>query len=512
MNLHLKEALLGLAFTGSIFIASAQQKDERLFVNLGSNVNTTAIEINPHISADGKTLYFIRDGHEQNENSQDIWYAELGEDGKWKPAQRAVNTLNASEANSVVSVSPDGNRLMVKGDYRRGKLHDKGYSFSQLTKTGWNAPKAIKIEHYSALDKGLYDGACTSADEKVLIFSMCSTHKGTDNDLYVSVKKEDGSYTHPQVLGANINTKGSMDFSPFLASDNHTLYFASDRPGGLGLTDIYKTTRLDDSFLNWSDPVNMGPKINSAGKEGYYTLDAKGTHAYMVSDVNSIGLADIVTIVLEEEHKPKPVVLLRGNVFDVKTKKAIDARIEYHEYPVDTVRGATNTDHETGTYSIIFPYEEKYIISARAHGYVTSFDTISFPVQNQYSEVVRDFQLTPIIKGEKVVLKHVNFETNKAILDTTSFIELDKVAEFLIENPEVKIMIGGHTDNAGVADKNLKLSDARAKTVMNYLLTKNVKADRLTSKGFGQTQPIVANDSPERMRTNRRVEFTITEE
>ena len=109
-------------------------------------------------------------------------------------------------------------------------------------------------------------------------------------------------------------------------------------------------------------------------------------------------------------------------------------------------------------------------------------------------------------------MKHVNFETNKAILEEASYVELNKTAEFLIENPEVKIMIGGHTDNAGQPDKNMKLSDARAKAVMDYLLTKSINADRLTSKGFGQNQPIVANDTPEHMRTNRRVEFTITEE
>ena len=208
----------------------------------------------------------------------------------------------------------------------------------------------------------MYNGACISADEKVLFFSLCTTHQGTDNDIYVSFKKEDGSYTAPVILGSNINFKGNMEFAPFLASDNQTLYFASDRPGGLGLTDIYKTTRLDDSYQKWSDPVNLGPKINSAGRDAYYTLDAKGTNAYMVSDVNSIGLADIVMIALAEEHKPKPVVLLKGKVFDAKTNKAIAGQIEYHEYPVDTVKGGTNTDHESGTYTIIFPYEDKFVI------------------------------------------------------------------------------------------------------------------------------------------------------
>jgi outer membrane protein OmpA-like peptidoglycan-associated protein len=152
------------------------------------------------------------------------------------------------------------------------------------------------------------------------------------------------------------------------------------------------------------------------------------------------------------------------------------------------------------------------VVTAHAHGYVTSFDTLSLHHEGEYTEMMINYYLTPIVKGEKVVLKHVNFETNSAILQPESFVELDKVAKFLSENPEVKILIGGHTDNQGTPEKNLTLSDNRAKSVMNYLISKGINAERLQSKGFGQTQPMADNSSEENKHLNRRVEFTITEE
>ncbi len=512
MNKTFKISCLSLLFSAFVNLGFAQN-DERQLVNLGANVNTEAVDLNPHITADGKELFFVRENYSGNKNDQDIWVSELGADGKWQLATRLQKPLNTSPSNSIVSVSADGNRVMIKGVYKKGKLHEKGYSIAQRTKEGWTVPEAIKILNYPHLDKGDFNNACISTDEKVIIFSLCPKEGVMDNDLYVSFKKEDGTYSEPILLGDSVNTKDVMEFAPFLASDNKTLYFSSDRAGGFGGTDIYKTVRKDDSWQKWTRPVNLGPKVNGPSRDGYYTLDAKGENAYMVSDKNSIGKADIVMIKLAEEHKPDPVVLLSGHVYDVKTTKKIDAKIVYHTYPKANVKGATDTDHETGKYSVILPFGEKFIIEAHAHAYVAVFDTVSFVKDgtSEYTESTKDFYLTPIVKGEKVVLKHVNFETNSAILDSSSFLELDKVAEFLIENPEVKIMIGGHTDNAGQADKNLTLSGARAKTMKDYIQSKGISADRLESKGFGQTQPIVSNTTPANMRTNRRVEFTITE-
>jgi OmpA-OmpF porin, OOP family len=209
------------------------------------------------------------------------------------------------------------------------------------------------------------------------------------------------------------------------------------------------------------------------------------------------------------------VVLIKGALYDAKTKNPIDGFIEYHEFneAIVKAKGKEHSDPSSGKYTVIFPYGEKFAISAHSDAHVASYDTISFEENgSEYQEIIRDFYLTPIIKGEKVVLNHVNFETNSAVFELTSFHELNKVAEFLLQNEEVEIMIGGHTDNAGTPEHNKKLSDARAKAVMDYLLSKGISENRVSAKGFGEDQPVAPNDNPENMRKNRRVEFTIIKE
>lgn len=511
--LNLKTLTLGaVILTSQNLFAQQEVEDTRNLVNLGPNVNSTAIEIHPLISADGKSLFYVREDYEDNSNFQDIWISELDENGKWQPAKKLKGPLNSIESNSVLAVSPDGKKLIIQGFFKKGKFHGKGCSITRLTQDGWSTPEGIEIEHYTHLDKGKYNDVAISNDHKVMIFSFSQHYESLDNDLYISFRKEDGTYTKPEPLPSNINVKGHMEFAPFLASDNKTLYFASDRPGGLGETDIYKTQRTDDTWMKWSDPVNMGKKINGPGRDGYYALDSRGTHAYMVSDKNSIGLADIVMVELEQEHRPDPVVLVKGKTFDAKTNKPIEAIIEFHDYPVDSVNGEANTDHASGSYTITFPYDEKYVITAHAHGYVSSFDTISFQNRGEHMEIIKDYYLTPIVKGEVVVLKHVNFASNSAILEPESYVELDKTYRFLHQNPEVKILIGGHTDNSGTPETNLTLSDNRAKAVRAYLISKGIDPERMEAEGYGQTKPVAPNDTPENMRLNRRVEFTITQE
>lgn len=492
---------------------SQAQTDTRKFTNLGPNINSTSKEINPHVSADGKTLFYVREGHADNKNFQDIWVSEQDEKGKWKPAYRLEKPLNEATSNSVISVSINGSELLIRGFYKNGKLHGTGYSTTKRTTEGWTIPQGVVIDHHHNLDKGKYNNACLSNDDKIMIFSFCTEVDGMDNDIFISFRKPTGTYTEPKKL--SISAKGNMDFAPFLASDNKTLYFSSDRPGGLGETDIYKCERLDSTWLNWSAPENLGPKFNGPGRDGYFVLDARGTHAYMVSDLNAIGASDIVMIELEEKQKPKPVVLVRGTIYDAKTKKPIAGYTEYHEYPEDTVSGKIDTDPNNGQYTIIFPYGEKYVISAHAHGYVAAFDTLSLKLSGEYQEIVRDYYLTPIEIGSVVVLNHVNFATDSWVLEDESFPELDKVVTFMVQNPEVEIMIGGHTDNDGTPEHNQELSDNRARVVMEYILERAngaITPARITAKGFGQNQPIVPNTTPENKRKNRRVEFTIVKD
>jgi outer membrane protein OmpA-like peptidoglycan-associated protein len=254
----------------------------------------------------------------------------------------------------------------------------------------------------------------------------------------------------------------------------------------------------------------LGPHVNTASKDAYYVTDAKGEYAYMVSDLNSYGSADIISFKLKEENKPKPVALYDGKIYNSKTKEVIlDATIEYKIYPDESEEGVAHTDHETGQYKIILPFGHSYSIDVFAPGFVPDYDTISISTKNEYVEITRDYYLTPIEVGQSIKLNHIYFETSKFDLLAESYYELDKVVKLLHENPTMKIEIDGHTDNVGNAEKNQVLSSNRATAVMNYIISKGVSADRISAKGYGITKPMVGNDTPENRKLNRRVEFTI---
>jgi len=507
----MKKVIFSVLFLASHALFAQEPNELYLHQNLGENINSKSTELTPRISADGKMMFYVRDGHPDNKNPQDIWHSEKDSLGNWSPAVRADDKINQLTANCVWSVNADGKSLMIRGAYDKGKSIGKGFSLTRLTKEGWTDPQMLVIKDLAKVNLGENDGAYLSIDGNAIVFTMCDKKKCNLYDLFVSTKLPDGTFTKPVKLSTTVNSTDFNEFAPFLAADNKTLYFSSDRPGGIGLTDVYKTERVSDtSWLEWSAPLNMGPHVNTTSKDAYYVTDAKGEYAYMVSDLNSYGSADIISFKLKEENKPKPVALYDGKIYNAKTKEVIlDATIEYKIYPDESEEGVAHTDHETGQYKIILPFGHSYSIDVFAPGFVLDYDTISVSNKNEYVEITRDYYLTPIEVGQSIKLNHIYFETSKFDLLAESYYELDKVVKLLHENPTMKIEIDGHTDNVGNADKNLILSQNRAKAVMDYIVSKSIAADRITYKGFGMTKHIVENDTPENRKLNRRVEFTI---
>lgn len=483
--------------------------------NLGENINSKYSEINPIISPDGKTLYYVRCNHPLNtfgeENSQDIWFSNIGEKGKFSLAAKMSLPFNTEQYNGIINVTPDGNSLLIRGAYSGGKYFGNGYSFSYRTTTGWSLPEKIKIKGYATMDVGLTNSACLSNDGKTLIISLSETFQSMDNDLYVSFMTDGDKWSKPMNLGKQLNSD-STEASPFLASDGVTLYFASNRKGGYGSSDIYMAKRLDDTWKNWSEPKNLGNSINSEGGEIYYSLDAAGKYAYIVSDKNSIGERDIVKILLGEEQKPDPVVLVYGNVYNKKTGEPIEAAITYDKLGEKSeLAGLARSNPDSGAYKIILPIGQLYGFSADKRGFMTVSDNIDTREITEYTEIKRDLYLVPIEIGQTVRLQNIFFDFAKADLRPESFPELDRVLKLLNENPSMKIEISGHTDSDGSDELNRKLSDNRAVSVMNYLTSKKIATNRIIAKGYGETKPIVPNDTDENKQLNRRVEFTVLE-
>jgi len=493
-------------------IADVSFKGEKK--NIGGNINTSTTELAPIISPDGKTLFFGRGYHPDNFNGSndeaDIWYSELQPDGTWSKAKNIGPPLNNKGVNVVVNVMPDGNTLFLEGLYNSDGTFrsDQGISISHKTEKGWAVPTPVRIDNF--YNKNIYETYFFTSDQSVLLMSIERDDSFGDKDLYISFRKQDGSYTEPKNMGAVINTFAD-EGTPFMAPDGRTLYFSSDGHRGYGSNDIFMSKRLDNSWLRWSKPKNLGPSINTGDWDTYLSLSARGDTAFLVSTSNSYGNEDIFIIAISEEMQPDPVVLVFGKVLDEKTKKPIGANISYQDLATGKEVGIAQSDPKTGDYKIVLPYGKLYAFRAEAKDYIARNENLDLKKKNQYVEIKRDLFLTKMAVGEVVILNNVFFEQANAILISTSYPELDRIVKIMKDNPKMKIELMGHTDNRGNAEELMKLSEERVKTVKDYMVKKGINENRIKTSAFGGTKTIHKNDSEEERSKNRRVEFKILE-
>lgn len=486
--------------------------------NMGAVVNTDLNELRPTISADGNLLFFIRENHPHNtnynavRNSQDIWFSMRDETGTWSEAVHLGYPLNTALYNSVFWISPDNNRILIRGAFVNGDYAGTGVSLCYLQEDGyWSKPEGLMIKNYWKYDRGVRSGATMTHDGKALLLYLTPEKGGFLNDIYVSFHQSDGTWSEPKSLGKKINLEKYDEMTPYLAADGETLYFSSDRPGGLGDNDIWMTKRLDKTWQKWSDPVNLGAPINTPDWDAFFTLDAGGEYAYLTNIENGFGESDIVKVKLLEKERPKPIVMVTGNVYNAKTKQPLAASLIYETLPDGAEAGNGISSAIDGSFKIVLPYDKNYLIRATADKFFAQSENLNLDslVKVGYKEIHKDLYLVPIEIGQVVRLNNVFFDFDKWDLRPESFVELDRVVKLLQENPAIEIEMSAHTDSYGSDEYNFKLSDNRARSVMEYILSKGIAPNRIVSHGYGETVPVAENDTPENRQLNRRVEFKI---
>ena len=275
--------------------------------NIGKNVNSIYEELHPVVAPDGQTLYVTRKGHPDNIGrlkKDDAWVSYRQKDGTWGKVERLGVPINNEENNQVISISPDNNTLLLGGSSGA-----KGGGISMVHRQAdgtWGTPEEIIIDNFYTQNS--VGSIHLSASKNILLTSLERKDTKGHLDLYVSFRKSNGNFSEPQNLGAVVNT-AYEDGTPFLAADGKTLYFCSAGHGGYGATDIFMTKRLDDTWTNWTLPLNLGPEINTRYWEGHYTMTAEGNSAYLVSSQGEghIGRDDI--------YKVTPLYLLVQNPF-----------------------------------------------------------------------------------------------------------------------------------------------------------------------------------------------------
>lgn len=483
---------------------------------LSNNVNSPYTEFKPLLAPDGRTLYFSRKNHPDNiggvEDGEDIWYSEMDSTGEWKEAVNMGRPLNNEKPNYICSVTPDGNSVvLLLGNQYDENNPDKmlaGVSISSKEGDEWTPPFNLLIENdYNYNEKANY---FLANNRQVLMLSVERDDSYGARDLYVSFFKEDSTWTEPLNLGKQLNTAGD-DASPFLAADDKTLYYSTNGLGGFGGQDIYVSKRLDDTWINWSEPQNLGPDINSPKEDLFFNIPLTGNYAYYTQEVGEDN-SDIFKVELPLKIMPSDVIVIRGTLLDKETGEPIEAKIIYEKLPEGITVGITKSHKKTGKYEIVLPKGYQYGYRAEVEGYLPINENINL-IGDEFEgdELSANLYMVPTNVASVITLNNIFFDFDKAVLKSESYPELDRLTTYLQKNTSVKIEISGYTDSTGPDAYNMGLSERRAKAVVKYLVSNNIAGNRVEVKWFGEASPVEPNTTVTGRRANRRVEFKILE-
>ncbi len=410
--------------------------------NLGYWLNTRFDETKPIISPDGNTLYFGRRFYPGNRGGtsdiQDI-YISKKINGEWGRPINIGSPINTANPNGATSVTADGNRLFLINEYFPNGTFNNGFSYSDRINGVWQQPTNIKIANYR--NENSYLDFALSVNGDVIILAIETANTVGDQDLYVSFYQGNDVWTEPKNLGFLVNST-KAEFSPYLAPDGRTLYFASEGHKGFGKSDIFYTKRLDDSWEVWSEPQNLGPDLNTADFDAYFTIPANSNKGFVVSMEGSIGgLRDIYEVQIKPEFLPDPIVTLEGIVTDAETGLPISAEINIQSPNEKSIRNALVSSPDKGGFQAILVQQANYSLDIFADGY-RPFKLPLGPYQSEVDTILRqDFKLIPIKSSLPVTMAGslaINDEMTKQPIsgakatltiidenDSTSIIQLD---------------------------------------------------------------------------------------
>ena len=468
--------------------------------NMGDSINSPASEYFPTVSIQDSLFLFMR---RLNLSREDFYTSSMGVNG-FSAAVPLSDTLNFAAKKGSMSLSADLQTLYYAADYA-----EQGYGRYDIYKVqrspwGWSKPKNLGQN----INSDFWDSAPSIAPDGNSIYFASNRPDGYGGiDIYVSYKNEKGFWEEAINLGPCINTKGD-DQTPFIHADNQSLYFSSNGHAGFGESDIYVSRKKIDG--NWTTPMNLGYPINTYGNEGSIAVASNGANAYIASDrADSRGELDIYKITLAEKTRAYKTWFIKGQIVDAKTKKTLAAELQI----VDPASGYPIMEmliDSMGQFLLALPYFDSLglKINSPGHDYLSSIlpiDSVKIMAGKTF-----DFALTPIEKLFTKTFNQVYFETNAAVLQAISSVELDALVRYLKNTLNAQILIEGHTDNTGTSAQNNLLSLQRANAIANYLQQKGITANRIQSKGLGSSMPIADNNTAAGRAKNRRTSFTIT--
>jgi outer membrane protein OmpA-like peptidoglycan-associated protein/tetratricopeptide (TPR) repeat protein len=467
--------------------------------NLGDSINSSVSEYFPAITIEGNKMIYTRrvDGKDED------FYESNFINDKWSKAKPLPGKVNTNLNEGAQCISQDGQWIIFTGcNYPEGQGSCDLY-ISFKTKTGWSEAENLG----PMVNTDFWESSPSlSPDKRDLYFASAISGGLGGRDIWVTHRLQNGKWSRPQNLGEAVNTSGD-ESCPFMHADNETLYFNSNGQKGYGSTDLFFAKKVSDS--SWQMAENLGYPINTIDDEGSLIVAADAKTAYYASDKSDgKGGLDLYTFQLREDIRPLKTLWVKGKVFDKKAMVGLPSSVELTDIKSRSIISRLQTD-EDGNYLVTLPEGKNYAFNVNRKGYLFFSDNFSLsnaPIDSVYN---KDIPLQPIEPGAVIVLKNIFFDTKKFDLKQESIVELDKVVVLLNDNPKLKILITGYTDNVGIAKDNLLLSNNRAKTVVTYLLSKGITQPRLTYKGFGATKPLADNKTETGKAINRRTELSV---
>ncbi len=396
--------LPAIFFASCHFLTFAQQISPRYeLVRMDKTINTFRHEAAPVISPDGNMLYFFVQNHPENtmgkDDTQDIWMSKRDNSGAWSLAQHLGPPFNIHRSNQMFTILPNGS-LFIRGGNSKG---GKGFSI-----VNGNSLQELDVKDFTAMNKGRFYGASMSSDMKHIIIYMSEVENSPNSDLYSSHLQSDGSYSKPEKMKLSTNTD---DVGPFIGPDQQTLYFASARqaPGRQGTVDIYRSSRLDDSWTNWAEPINMGKPINTAALDYYFTIDNAGN--IFTSRANKAldgGQLDLYALV------PKVIKInLIGTVFDERSMRPLQGNVELRIIEKEPLTLRVST---AGKFETRLPEIKEYSIKTSALGYITKEEAFKLPELNNDTTINVEILLKP--EAKKLVMSGNVYDKNTEQLIT----------------------------------------------------------------------------------------------
>lgn len=473
-----------------------------VLINMGDDINSLKADYGPTIGNVDDILLFTSKRNVQyvageRVINEDLFFSLTMPGGYWGKAQE-FTTINTSYNEGSACLSKDGKQLFFSRCNSPGSLGNCDLYVSTLgADSVWSASKNLG----PAINSSGWDShpSLTHTGDTLYFASNRAGGFGL-SDIYYSVKDEKGEWQKAKNAGPIINTRNS-EVSPFFHRKFNVLYFSSNgHPLNFGEFDIYKSYSINST---WMEPKNIGPLVNGAGSEYYFTIDSESKSLYYARSVEEdIENLDLYSFPVPMGAQPEASVALKGSLKSSQTGEPLKGIVSIIDLD-EGVEVAPKYLREDGTFNFELINKRNYLLIIQGDDF--------FRIEELFfldGEMQMDRQADPI--ESKIAFESLEFENGKADILESMHRDLDKVANFLIDHPDLGLRISGHTDSAGKEEANLKLSQDRANAIKRYLIDEfTIKDTRIEAIGYGSSKPIVEELTNKDRQLNRRVEFEI---